>query len=151
MTWRWRWRLDGSIYRLKNASDCQQLPEARRRARGFSFRGSRRHWFCWCLDLRLVASRTTREQFLLFSSTKFVLAATGNEYTLFFFWQPVLVYLGDYNKTTRDWVAYKQQWSISQFGGWKSKIRVPALSGSGEGFLGGRLITSLCNLISGRS
>lgn len=45
-------------------------------------------------------------------------------------------------------VAYKQQRLVSHcFGGWNSKIKVAAQSGSGEGpLLGGRLLTSHCIL-----
>ena len=64
----------------------------------------------------------------------------------FFSFSPsVLVCLGCYDKIP-DWVAYKQQRSISHCSGeWKSKIRVQARSGEGPP-LGCRLPTSCCVL-----
>lgn len=58
----------------------------------------------------------------------------------------VLVILGYCNKSIIDWVAYKQQkFTFHTSGAWKSKIRVPVRTGSGEGpLLGYRLPTFLC-------
>ena len=90
------------------------------------------------------------DRFLLFSSAKSVLAATGN-YTHCFLFAACLSLSRRLSQNYQRLSGLQTAEIYSQLGRWKPKIKGPALSGSGEGFLGGGLITSLCNLISGRS